>query len=56
MDDILVWGSTMEQHDSRLHIGLEWAEKAGVTLNMSKCEFGKKKSQIPWGSLSQLME
>uniref|UniRef100_A0A8C5D510 Gypsy retrotransposon integrase-like protein 1 n=1 Tax=Gouania willdenowi TaxID=441366 RepID=A0A8C5D510_GOUWI len=43
MDDILVWGSTMEQHDKRLHAVLERAEKAGVTLNMSKCEFGKRK-------------
>lgn len=43
MDDILVWGSTKEQHDDRLHAVLSRAEKAGVTLNMSKCEFGKRK-------------
>ncbi|KAK7878780.1 hypothetical protein WMY93_030940 [Mugilogobius chulae] len=42
MDDILVWGSTREEHDMRLHAVLERAEKAGVTLNMSKCEFGKR--------------
>lgn len=43
MDDILVWGSTVEEHDTRLHAVLQRAEKAGVTLNMSKCEFNKRK-------------
>lgn len=42
MDDILVWGNTKEQHDARVHAVLERAEKAGVTLNMSKCEFAKR--------------
>lgn len=42
MDDILIWGTTKEQHDARVHAVLERAEKAGVTLNMSKCEFGKR--------------
>lgn len=42
MDDILVWGSTREEHDMRLHAVLDRAEKAGVTLNMSKCEFGRR--------------
>ncbi|CAM4728520.1 unnamed protein product [Leuciscus chuanchicus] len=43
MDDILVWGSTVEEHDKRLHAVLQRAEKASVTLNMSKCEFSKRK-------------
>ncbi|XP_062399854.1 uncharacterized protein K02A2.6-like [Sardina pilchardus] len=42
VDDILIWGATMEQHDARVHAVLERAEKAGVTLNMSKCEFGRQ--------------
>ena len=38
MDDILVWGKTQEEHDVRLHAVLEKAQKAGITLNMDKCE------------------
>ena len=38
MDDILVWGQTQEVHDVRLHAVLEKAQKAGITLNMDKCE------------------
>uniref|UniRef100_A0A8C7Z7B9 ribonuclease H n=1 Tax=Oryzias sinensis TaxID=183150 RepID=A0A8C7Z7B9_9TELE len=39
MDDILVWGKTQEEHDVRLHALLEKAQKAGITLNIDKCEF-----------------
>lgn len=42
VDDILIWGDTKEQHDSRVHAVLEWAKKAGMTLNMAKCEFGRQ--------------
>ena len=42
MDNILIWGTTKEQHDTRVHAVLQRAEKAGVTLNMAKCEFGKR--------------
>nr|XP_055068361.1 uncharacterized protein LOC129450004 [Misgurnus anguillicaudatus] len=38
MDDILVWGQTQDEHDRRLHKVLEKAQKAGITLNMDKCE------------------
>jgi len=41
MDDILVHGSSMEQHDERLNRVLERLQKAGVTLNESKCEFAR---------------
>ena len=46
MDDMLIWGATKEQHDARVHAILERAERAGVTLNMSKCEFGKREVQF----------
>lgn len=36
MADILIWGTTKEQHDTRVHAVLEQAEKAGVALNMAK--------------------
>lgn len=42
MDDLLIWGSTKEQHDERVHAVLQRAENAGVTLNLKKCVFGKK--------------
>ena len=39
MDDILIFGSNKEEHDLRLSVTLQWLEKAGVTLNPSKCVF-----------------
>lgn len=42
MDNLLIWGITKEQHDERVHVVLQRAEKAGPTLNLKKCEFGKK--------------
>ena len=39
MDDILIHGTTQDEHDSRL-------EAAGVTLNKEKCEFSQK--QVPF--------
>ncbi|KAJ8375234.1 hypothetical protein SKAU_G00058140 [Synaphobranchus kaupii] len=41
MDDVLVWGHSQEEHDSRLHAVLARAEKAGITLNMEKCELSR---------------
>lgn len=40
MDDVLIWGSSQVEHDARVHVVLERAQKAGITLNMDKCEFG----------------
>ena len=37
MDDLLVWGSTQEEHDSRLHAVLGKMMDAGLTLNVEKC-------------------
>ena len=41
MDDVLVFGKNNEQHNERLAQVMERIQKAGVTLNPSKCEFGK---------------
>ena len=41
MDDILVFGKDHDEHDNRLRKVLERLESANVTLNTSKCEFGK---------------
>lgn len=40
LDDILVWGSTKEQHDARLNAVMERLQQAGLKLNEKKCLFG----------------
>ena len=40
MDDLLVYGETLEQHDERLQIVLDKLMSAGMTLNKAKCKFG----------------
>ena len=39
MDDVLVFGSTQEEHDQRLLALLECIRAAGVSLNKEKCKF-----------------
>ena len=41
MDDIVVFGSTQDEHDSRLRTTLTRLQNAGVTLNKDKCEMNK---------------
>ena len=43
IDDTIVFGQTKEEHDFRLKAALERVQRAGVTLNKEKCEFGKEK-------------
>ena len=38
MDDVLVFGSTREEHDTRLTAVVKRLEKVGATLNRAKCE------------------
>lgn len=40
LDDFLIWGSSKEEHDQRLHQVLKIAEQAGLKFNKSKCKFG----------------
>ena len=42
MDDVLIFGATNAEHDQRLMAALSRLEKAGVTLNPSKCKFNCK--------------
>ncbi|XP_034075852.1 uncharacterized protein K02A2.6-like [Gymnodraco acuticeps] len=42
MDDVLVWGQTQEEHDARLYAVLEKIQKAGITLNVEKCDISKQ--------------
>ena len=39
IDDILVFGTTREEHDSRFLAVLERIKAAGITLNSDKCQF-----------------
>nr|XP_037269644.1 uncharacterized protein K02A2.6-like [Rhipicephalus microplus] len=43
IDDILVWGATKQEHDSRLQAALCAAQRAGLTFNRAKCQFGVQK-------------
>lgn len=40
VDDVIVWGSTKEEHDERLRSLLERANEVGIKFNPEKCEFG----------------
>ena len=42
-DDIIVWGSTVQEHDERLQKVLERAKIAGLTFNPKKCVFRVQK-------------
>ena len=46
IDDILVFGDTHEQDDQRLEAVAKTIEDNGVTLNIEKCKFAKKKIQF----------
>ena len=40
MDDIIVWGSTMQEHNQRLQEVFAASRKANLKLNREKCVFG----------------
>ena len=41
MDDILIFGTTRQEHNSQLQAVLKCLSSAGITLNSRKCEFCK---------------
>ena len=41
MDDVLIFGHTQQEHDTRLHAVLRKIQSAGATLNKEKSEFSK---------------
>jgi len=43
MDDILVYGATEHEHDSRLTAVLQRLQDAGITLNADKCQFSEER-------------
>lgn len=42
MDDVIVWGSTRQEHNERLRRVLDKAREVNLKLNKDKCEFGVK--------------
>ena len=42
MDDILVYGKTVSEHDEQLDKVLQTMQKAGMTLNKEKCQLSQK--------------
>ncbi|XP_048054388.1 uncharacterized protein K02A2.6-like [Megalobrama amblycephala] len=42
VDDVILWGSTIEQHNERLMEVLQRVQKYGLRLNKQKCQFGVK--------------
>jgi hypothetical protein len=38
MDDVIIWGSSIEEHDARVRKAIEIVRKAGIKLNKKKCE------------------
>lgn len=41
IDDVLIWGMSQAEHDERLHNVLGRLRKAGLTLNLDKCELNR---------------
>ena len=46
IDDILVWGSNIQEHDARLKKVLDRARERNVTFNVNKCKF--KKNEVKY--------
>ena len=45
-DDVIIGGSTQDEHDKNLDGACKTIKEAGMTLNMDKCIIGK--TSIPW--------
>ena len=45
-DDVIIWGRTDEEHDTRVRTFLNCCVDKGITLSKEKCRFGL--SEIPF--------
>ncbi|UYV63562.1 K02A2.6-like, partial [Cordylochernes scorpioides] len=52
MDDIVVYGSSLEEHNERVRQVLKKIQEEGMTLNPEKCQFGVKTVQFLGHTLS----
>ena len=48
IDDVLMYGKTQEEHDTRLHTVLKKIESAGGTLNKDKINVNLARSRLPF--------
>ncbi|KAI3359277.1 hypothetical protein L3Q82_002792 [Scortum barcoo] len=53
IDDIVLWGSTLEQHNERLIKVLQRIQHYGLKLNRAKCQFGVKEIAFLGDKLSE---
>ncbi|KAL7868194.1 hypothetical protein SRHO_G00095780 [Serrasalmus rhombeus] len=53
VDDIVLWGSTLAQHNERLTKVLQSFQKYGLKLNMEKCQFAVKELMFLGDELSE---
>ncbi|KAI7789577.1 hypothetical protein IRJ41_019347 [Triplophysa rosa] len=53
VDDIILWGSTIEQHNERLMEVLQRVQNYGLKLNKEKCQFGVKEITFLGDKLSE---
>ncbi|UYV74165.1 hypothetical protein LAZ67_11002276 [Cordylochernes scorpioides] len=52
MDDIVIYGSSLEEHNERVRQVLKKIQEEGMTLNPEKCQFGVKTVKFPGHTLS----
>lgn len=46
LDDVVIFGRTFEEHNTRLEMVLNCLEKAGLVLNSKKCRFGERQTLV----------
>lgn len=46
LDDVVIFGRTFKEHNSRLATVLDCLEQAGVVLNSKKCRFGDRQTVV----------
>jgi len=50
LDDVIVWGSTIAEHDARLRAVLDRFARYGITLNPDKCLY--RETKVEWLGVS----
>lgn len=46
LDDVVIFGRTFQEHNTRLDVVLTCIEKAGLVLNSKKCHFGERQTLV----------
>lgn len=53
LDDIMVAGATLQEHDKNLQAVLQWIDEADLKLNKAKCHFRKTELSFLGYTLSE---